>query len=116
MTNQIPAIAAAYVRAINDHATGAFISLFADDAVVSDNGREFRGLAAIQAWGDSDIFEAQVTLEVIAVAERDGATIVSAKVDGNFDRTGLPDPVVIDHQFAEEGGKIVCLTCGLAVR
>ena len=114
MTTQMPAIAAAYVRAINEHDSGAFISLFAADAIVSDNGREIRGLPAIQAWGDTDIFAAQVTLQVIEVAERDGATIVAAKVDGNFDRTGLPDPVIIDHHFADEAGKIVGLTCRLA--
>jgi hypothetical protein len=110
------AIAAAYVRSINDHDSGAFISLFAADAIVRDAGREFRGLAAIQAWGDRDIFEAQVTLQVIEVAVRDGATIVTAEVDGNFDRTGLPEPVMIDHHFAAQGGKIVGLTCRLAGR
>lgn len=51
---------------------------------------------------------------MIEVAERGGATIVTAEVDGNFDRTGLPDPVIIDHCFAAEGGKIVGLTCRLA--
>jgi hypothetical protein len=33
-----------------------------------------------------------VTLEVTAVAAKGGETIVTTKVDGNFDRTGLPDP------------------------
>jgi len=114
MTTQMSAIAAAYVRSINDHDSGAFITLFADDAFVSDVGREVRGLVAIKEWGDRDIFEAQVTLQVIEVAERNGATIVTAEVDGNFDRTGLPDPVIIDHHFTAEGGKIVGLTCRLA--
>jgi hypothetical protein len=58
MLNQMSAIAAAYVRSINGHDSGAFNSLFADDTIVSDAGREFRGLAAIQAWGDRDILEA----------------------------------------------------------
>ena len=35
------------------------------------------------------------------------------KVDGNFDRTGLPDPV-INHRVKVDGDKIIALTCRLA--
>jgi hypothetical protein len=114
MTTHVAQTAAAYVRATNNHDAATFIALFADGAVVNDAGREFRGLAAIKAWSDREIFDAQVTLEVIDVLERDGATVVTTKVDGNFDRTGLPDPVIIDHHITAEGDKIVGLTCRLA--
>ena len=113
MTMQLSPAAKAYVRSINDHDRAAFIALFDEGAVANDIGREFRGLAAIKAWSDREIFDAQVTLEVIEVAERDGATIVTTKVDGNFDRTGLPDPVIINHHIRADGGKIVALTCSL---
>jgi limonene-1,2-epoxide hydrolase len=114
MTTQLPQTVAAYIAAINDHDAAAFIPLFADGAVVDDVGREFRGLAAIKAWSDREIFDAQVALEVIDVADDDGETVLTTKVDGNFDRTGLPDPVIINHRFTVEGGKIVNLTCRLA--
>ena len=107
-------IAEAYVRSINDHHPAAFRALFADGAVVNDAGREFRGSAAIEAWSDREIFDAQVTLEVLSSIEQDGETVVTTKVDGNFDRTGLPDPVVIDHHLTVDGDKIVALTCRLA--
>ena len=45
----LPETAVAYVRATNDHDSAAFISLFADNAVVNDAGRECRGLAGIKA-------------------------------------------------------------------
>jgi hypothetical protein len=90
------------------------VSLFADGAVVEDVGREFRGLDAIKAWSDREIFDAQVTLEVVEVANRDGEIVVRTKVDGNFDRTGLADPVLIDHHIRTNDGKIVGLTCRLA--
>jgi hypothetical protein len=32
----------------------------------------------------------------------------------NFDKTGLPDPVIINHQITVDGGKIDGLTCRLA--
>jgi SnoaL-like domain len=114
MTMPLSQIAAAYVRSINDHNAATFDALFADGAVVNDGGREFRSRAAIKAWSDREIFDAQVTLEVINVADRDGETVVTTKVDGNFDRTGLPDPVVINHHITAEGGQIVGLTCRLA--
>ena len=110
----MPPAAAAYVGAVNEHDAAAFMALFADGARVDDAGREFRGTTAIREWSDREIFGAQVTLEVLEVTERDGDTVVRTKVDGNFDRTGLPDPVIIDHHFTLEDGRIVGLTCRLA--
>jgi hypothetical protein len=88
MTIQLSPTAAAYVRSINDHDPAAFNALFAGGAVVNDVGREFRGTDAIKAWSDREIFDAQVTLEVIDVAEHDCETVLTSNVDGTFDRTG----------------------------
>jgi hypothetical protein len=115
LTIPLPPVAAAYVRAINGHDPAAFVALFAEEAVVSDIGREFRGPAEIAGWSDREIFAPRVTLNVIEAAERDGATVLTTEVDGNFDRTGLPDPVVINHHITAEGGRIVRLSCRLAV-
>ena len=90
------------------------VALFADGAVVNDVGREFRGSAAIKGWSDREIFAPRVTLEIIDAADHDGETVVTTIVDGNFDRTGLPDPVIINHHLRAEGGKIIALTCRLA--
>ena len=114
MTTHLPQTFAAYIQAINNHDAATFIALFADGAAVNDVGREFRGPAAIKAWSDREIFDAQVTLQAIDVSDRDGETIVTTKVDGNFDRTGLPDPVIINHHIKVQGDKIVGLTCRLA--
>lgn len=114
MTTTLPEIATAYVRATNNHDATAFIALFVDGAIVNDNGRVFRGLDAIKAWGDREIMGAQVTLEVLDVVDRDGETVLTTKVDGNFDRTGLPDPLIISHHITVDGDKIAGLTCRLA--
>ena len=114
MTTTLPSIALAYIQATNNHDAAAFMALFAGGAVVHDAGREFRGIAAIKAWSDREIMDAQVTLEVLSVAGRDGEVIMTTKVDGNFDRTGLPDPVIINHHITVEAGKIAQLTCQLA--
>jgi len=103
-----------YVRATNAGDAPALQSSFAHDAVVKDVGREFRGITAIRNWADHEIFAVNVSLEVMGVAEHDGQTIVTAKIDGTFDRTGLPDPLVMELCFTVAGDKIAMLICRLA--
>ena len=87
---------------------------FALNAVVKDVGREIRGIAAIKEWADREIFAVNVTLDAIKAVERGGQTIVTVKIGGTFDRTGLPDPLLMDHCFTVAGDKIAALTCRLA--
>ena len=110
----LPPLAAAYVRAVNGHDRAAFIDCFSADAVVNDAGREFRGVDEIRAWSDREIMDAQVTLDVSGMADSGSELIITTKVDGNFDRTGLPDPLHIDHHITAQRDKIVRLTCLLA--
>jgi hypothetical protein len=95
-----------YLRAVNAGAADDFASSFANDALVVDVNRELRGLGAITAWADTDIFGAHVHFDVLDVTERQGRTIVTVKVDGTFDRTGLPDPLVMNHEFTVAEGRI----------
>lgn len=111
---KLPKPVETYIRAINDHDADAFQSSFAHDAVVSDVEREIRGIAAIKEWGEREIFAVNVALEVMEVVERDGQTIVTVKVDSTFDRTGLPDPLVMNHYYTITGDKIAALMCRLA--
>jgi hypothetical protein len=111
---QLPKVVEAYVRAINNGDAASFIELFADDAEVEDIGRTFSGVTAITAWSDREIFGVQVTLEVIDCAANGDETVITSKVDGTFDRTGLPDPLIILHRIAVSGDKIVRLRCQLA--
>lgn len=113
MTTTLPQVAATYVQATNAHDRAAFIACFTPDAIVDDAGREFRGAEAIRGWSDREIMDALVTLEVLNVTEQDGQIVISTKVDGNFDRTGLPDPVIIDHSLTLDGDRIARLQCRL---
>ena len=103
-----------YIQAINAGDADAFQSSFAHDAVVKDVGREFRGISAIKEWASQEIFAVNVTLDVIEAVQRDGETIVTVQIDGTFDRTGLPDPLLMDHSFTVAGDTITALTCRLA--
>jgi hypothetical protein len=114
MTTTLPEVAAAYVRATNNHDAAAFSACFSDNAIVNDAGREFRGEEAIREWSDREIMAAQVTFEILGVTIDGGEVIVATRVDGNFDRTGLPDPLVINHHITANGNKITHLACRLA--
>src|SRR5258707_10642866 len=110
---KLPKAIEPYIRAINAPDSDALLDSFARDAVVKDVGREFRGIAAIKEWANREIFAVNVTLDVMGAVERDGETTVTVKIDGSFDRTGLPNPLLMDHCFTV-AGKIKTLTCRLA--
>ena len=103
-----------YIRGVNAGNPDILESAFAGDAVVSDVGPPIHGLAAIMSWAEREIFSVSVLLRVMDVADRDGETIVTVKVDGTFDRTGLPSPLIMQQGFTLADGKIATLTCRLA--
>ena len=109
---RLPGPVANYVRAVNAGASDEFLASFADNALVVDVNRELSGLDAITDWASADIFGAHVHFDVLNVSERQGRTIVTLKVDGTFDRTGLPDPLLMDHEFKLAEGKIAELRIG----
>jgi ketosteroid isomerase-like protein len=110
----IPQPIATFVRAVNERDADAFLCTFANDAIVTDVGQEFRGAAAIKEWAKSEIFDVNVTLDVMKVAERNGETVVTVKVDGTFDKTGLPDPLLLNHHFTLKDDKIAAFSSRLA--
>ncbi len=107
----LPGPIEAYVQAVNAPDADAFQSSFSADAVVKDLGHEIRGIAAINDWARLEVFDVNVKLDVKQAFERDGETIVTVKVAGTFDRTGLPDPLLMEHCFTVAGDKITSLSC-----
>ena len=110
----IPQPIIAFIAATNNHDSGKFLPTLTDDAVITDEGQEYRGIAAIKEWSDEKYIGAKITLEAVAVIDRDGKSIVTVEVDGNFDKTGLPDPLRMDFRFTVDGNKIAALNIRLA--
>jgi SnoaL-like domain len=113
---KLPKAIEIYIKAVNADDHDTFESSFAPDAVVKDVGREIRGIVAIRQWADQEIFAVNVPLDVMDVDKRDGQTIITVKIDGTFDHTGLPDPLLMDHFFIPAADKISVLTCRLAAK
>ncbi len=48
-------------------------------------------------------------MNVTEVIDHYGDTIVRAAYDGAYDKTGLPDPLILTNYFSVRDGKIVSL-------
>jgi hypothetical protein len=97
---------ATYVDAVNQQNTEEFLSAFSERAIVRDEGLEYRGIPAIKDWNAEKQFGAKITLRAVDITEQDGKTILTAEVDGSFDKTGLPDPLFMDLCFTLDGSLI----------
>jgi hypothetical protein len=105
----LPNPVAAYVRATNTFDLNALMVNFAQDALVNDQLCEYWGKPAIREWAARDVIGARVTMHVVKVAERYGQAVVTANVDGDYDKRGLPDPLVLTFYFSAHRDKIVQL-------
>lgn len=102
-------VLAEHVRAVNAFDENAIVATFAEDALVNDARREFWGSAAIRRWVAREMVGDQVTLEVSEVLDHYGDTVVRARYDGNYDKTNLPDELIMTNYFTVRDGKIVRL-------
>jgi hypothetical protein len=102
----LPAAVATYIQASNNFDLRSTVEVFADDALVVDANREFWGKDAISQFLEREIIGAKVTMDVRQVVEHRGDFIVSAAVDGTFDKSKLPSPLILAFHFWTEKGKI----------
>src|ERR1700734_125342 len=105
----LPSPVSAYVEATNSFNLEGFVAVFEDDALVNDHRDEFIGKEQIRAWAAREIIGDQVTMK--GVPHRGVGTHVAlkAEVDGEFDKNGLPSPLVLAFYFSVSGGKISAL-------
>lgn len=109
LIGDLPPSVAAYVRATNTGDIDALLETFVDDALVNDQLVDYWGKEAITAWAARDIIGERLTLEVVKTVQHYGHSIVTAHVDGLFDKRGLPDPLVLAFYFSSHDDKIVQL-------
>jgi hypothetical protein len=105
----LPPVVAAYVEATNSFDLQRLLAIFADDALVNDQLRDYWGKAAIRDWAERDIIGERLTMDVTEVIEHYGNFVVIANVDGNYDKRGLPDPLVLAFYLTPGNGQIVQL-------
>jgi hypothetical protein len=102
----LPQVIQHHIGAYRRHDAGAFMATLAADALVNDIQREFLGHQAIRTWADAEIFAPRVTLEVEAAFEHAGNSVVRFRVDGDFDKSNLPAPLILTYYFTVQDDRI----------
>jgi hypothetical protein len=104
MKTTLPTPIASYFQAANAHNTEAVFALFDEDALVTDDGQDYRG-PAIKAWSDKVIEEFHPQAEVTGVAPVSDGRLVTAQVSGTFPGS----PVQLRYRFTLQDDKIASL-------
>jgi hypothetical protein len=105
----LPPLGAAYVEATNSFDLERLMTTFAEDALVNDRLRDHWGKPAIREWAKRHIIGEELTMDITKVINHYGDFIATANVDGNYDKRGLPDPLVFAFYFTTRNGLIVQL-------
>jgi limonene-1,2-epoxide hydrolase len=106
---EAPSVIAEHLRAVNALDVDAIMATFADDAYVNDNSREIRGPEAVRAFVAKEIVGDSVTIEPVEILDHHGDIIVRGRYDGTYDKTNLPEVLVMSNYFAVRDGRIVSL-------
>ena len=105
MPPELPTPITIYIEAENRGDTEALTQCFAEDVVVRDENKTIKGLAAVKEWKAETKKNYQHTIEPLASAQKDGKTIVTNRLTGNFPGS----PIELDFVFTLEGDKITLL-------
>ncbi|MFE0459055.1 nuclear transport factor 2 family protein [Kitasatospora sp. NPDC058965] len=105
----LPDVVTAHIAAVNAFDVDAIMATFTNDALVNDALREFVGTASIRAWASRELVDAKVTMDVTQVVPHRTLTIVRARYDGEYDKTNLPDELVLTNYFTVTDGRISSL-------
>jgi hypothetical protein len=105
----LPPLVEAFVDATNSSDLERLLVTFADDALVNDQLRDYWGKADIKCWAERDIIGEGLTIAVTKIVKHYENFIVTANIDGNFDKRGLPDPLVLAFYLTPHADLIIQL-------
>lgn len=102
----LPQPIASFFHGFNAKDTDAFLAPFTPDALVSDEGHEYRGPAAIKRWFDTVNSKYQPTIEATGLSEVGGQIVVTTQVSGTFPGS----PIQLHYYFTVKDDKIAALS------
>jgi len=104
----IPAVIEAYFAADDQAQSDSLKTLFASNAMVSDEHNSHKGIDAITAWWAAAKAQYEHKSEPLEATQADGRHIVRARVTGRFPSS----PITLTYRFHLDAGKIVTLEIG----
>ena len=105
MISNLPKPIEIYIAAENSGDTEATAQCFSVDATVLDENETITGLAAIKQWKTEAKKKYQHTIEPLSSVQKDGKTIVTNRLIGNFPGS----PIELEFVFTLDGNKIASL-------
>jgi hypothetical protein len=106
MNIELPAPIASFFQAHNSGRTDNFLALFTADAVVADEGHEYRG-DAIKTWIDDAVAKYHpLHAEVTGLVPSGSQTVAATEVSGTFPGS----PIELRYRFTLREGKIAALS------
>ena len=102
MNIQVPGPVATYLAAEKAKDSEKLAQCFREDAVVRDEGREHRGVAAIKAWHREANAKYRYAVEPLEATASGPTVVVRARVTGDFPGS----PIEPRFTFAVSGDRI----------
>src|SRR5437667_8441078 len=99
----LPRVIEEYINASNAHDVKAILSCFSDDALVHDEGRDFRGIRMVEDWIATTIEKYKFQFKPFSIKAEEPEIIVTVEVSGTFPGS----PVSLDYHFTIENDKIL---------
>jgi hypothetical protein len=99
-------VVAEHIAAVNAFDEEAIVTTFAADALVNDARREFWGTDAIRGWVSKEMVGDHVNIQVTEVIGHHGQMVVRGRYDGDYDKTNLPEELILTNYFTVSEGKI----------
>jgi hypothetical protein len=101
----LPPTIARFIDASNARDLDGSVACFADDAVVEDEGQTHTGVDRVREWKRETEKRFTYTIDPTAVEERNGETIVTGTLAGDFPGS----PVILIYEFTVADGAIKAL-------
>jgi ketosteroid isomerase-like protein len=101
-------VAQLYARLVTECDLEGLMALFAEDAVVRQRKREFRGVAAIRGFYGSDVLPLHPVAEGVEFTSRERRVVFKMEVTVQSSR-GATTAEVVDLFEVDENGRIVSL-------
>ena len=110
MTTELTGVIAEHIAAVNAFDVDRIMATFAVDAYVNDNHREIWGPERIRQFFTREFVGDHVTMDVTEVVDHHGDVIVRARYDGTYDKTNLPEELIMSSYFSLRNDAIISLT------
>jgi SnoaL-like domain len=108
MTLALPKPIELYFAADNGNDPDSLDACLAADAIVRDEARPYKGLAAIKRWKTETKRKYNHTTEPLRTEDRGGTTVVQGRVTGSFPGS----PIVLRFSFTLSRDRIGALEIG----